>query len=127
MHGLYSILFNTKLQMRVLDPSCTSNLFHQWNCSVISSTSGRCDFTDYRNPWIRKYFRSISRYLILNFNVCDKEHLPLRNNFRVTKKFLITKFDCTTFILHYSAIFLQKAKIFIYLTGFPVWDWYIWI
>ena len=27
--------------------------------------------------------------------VCDiKEHLALRNNFRVTKKFLITKLDC---------------------------------
>ena len=26
----------------------------------------------------------------------DKEHLALRNNFRVTQKFLITKFDCTT-------------------------------
>ena len=25
----------------------------------------------------------------------DKEHLALRNNFWVTKKFLITKFDCT--------------------------------
>jgi hypothetical protein len=25
----------------------------------------------------------------------DKEHLELRNNFRATKKFLITKFDCT--------------------------------
>ena len=25
----------------------------------------------------------------------DKEHLTLRNNFRVTKKFLIAKFDCT--------------------------------
>ena len=25
----------------------------------------------------------------------DKEHLALRNNFRVTKKFLITKFDCS--------------------------------
>ena len=25
----------------------------------------------------------------------NKEHLALRNNFRVTKKFLITKFDCT--------------------------------
>ena len=24
----------------------------------------------------------------------DKEHLELRNNFRVTKKFLIAKFDC---------------------------------
>ena len=27
----------------------------------------------------------------------DKENLALRNNFRVTKKFLITNFDC---ILH---------------------------
>ena len=26
----------------------------------------------------------------------DKELLALRKNFRVTKKFLITKFDCTT-------------------------------
>ena len=26
----------------------------------------------------------------------DKEHLVLKNNFRVTQKFLITKFDCTT-------------------------------
>ena len=25
----------------------------------------------------------------------DKEHLELRNNFKVTKKFLITKFDCS--------------------------------
>ena len=25
----------------------------------------------------------------------DREHLALRNNFRVTKKFLIAKFDCT--------------------------------
>ena len=25
----------------------------------------------------------------------DKEHLASRNKFRVTKKFLITKFDCT--------------------------------
>ena len=25
----------------------------------------------------------------------DKEHLELRNNFRVTKKFLITKLDCS--------------------------------
>ena len=33
--------------------------------------------------------------MLLWLNVCDKEHLALRNNFRVTKKFLITKFDCT--------------------------------
>ena len=27
----------------------------------------------------------------------DKEHLAVRNNLRVTKKFLITKFDCIGF------------------------------
>ena len=31
-------------------------------------------------------------YTVHWLNVCDKEHLALRNNFRVTKKFLITKF-----------------------------------
>ena len=30
-----------------------------------------------------------------NLHHKDKEHLVLRNNFRVTKKFPITKFDCT--------------------------------
>ena len=30
----------------------------------------------------------------------DKEHLALRNNFRVTKKFLITKFDCIILWFH---------------------------
>ena len=29
----------------------------------------------------------------------DKEHLALRNNFSVTKKFLITKFDCIRMFL----------------------------
>ena len=32
--------------------------------------------------------------MVLWFNVCNKELLALRNNFRVTKKFLIAKFDC---------------------------------
>ena len=32
--------------------------------------------------------------MVLWLNVSDKEHLALRNNFRVTKKFLITKLDC---------------------------------
>ena len=36
--------------------------------------------------------------MVLWLNVCDKEHLALRNNFRVTKKFLITKFDCTKLV-----------------------------
>ena len=35
----------------------------------------------------------IPAYIALWLNVCDKEHLALRNNSRVSKKFLITKFD----------------------------------
>ena len=34
--------------------------------------------------------------MVLWFNVCNKELLALRNNFRVTKKFLNAKFDCTS-------------------------------
>ena len=33
-------------------------------------------------------------YIVLWFNICNKELLALRNNFRVTQKFLIAKFDC---------------------------------
>ena len=33
------------------------------------------------------------------FTSVHKEHLALRNNFRVTKKFLITKFDCNAFFV----------------------------
>ena len=36
---------------------------------------------------------------IVNLLHKDKEHLALRNNFRMTKKFLITKFDCTDITL----------------------------
>ena len=36
---------------------------------------------------------------IVNLLCKDKEHLALRNNIRVTKKFLIIKFDCTSFFL----------------------------
>ena len=38
-------------------------------------------------------------YMVLWSNVCNKELLALRNNFRVTKKFLIAKFDCITLLL----------------------------
>ena len=44
------------------------------------------------------YTRDIP-YIVLWFNVCNKELLALRNNFRVTKKFLIAKFDCTIFFI----------------------------
>ena len=39
---------------------------------------------------------SLGSYIVLWFNVCNKELLALRNNFRATKKFLIAKFDCIT-------------------------------
>ena len=42
--------------------------------------------------------RTISCHFILPILHKNKEHLALRNNFRVTKKFLITKFDCTSFL-----------------------------
>jgi hypothetical protein len=32
-------------------------------------------------------------------NLINKEHLALSNNFRVTKKFLIVKFNCTVFFI----------------------------
>ena len=38
----------------------------------------------------------------------NKEHLALRNNFRVTKKFLIAKFDC---ILLKIVAFVQMTRI----------------
>ena len=40
-------------------------------------------------------FANFGNQSILWFNVCNKELLALRNNFRVTKKFLIAKLDCT--------------------------------
>ena len=54
----------------------------------------------YRNPT-----GTISRDQFANLLHKDKEHLPLRNNFKVTKKFLITKFDCT--------LYGKKNKIFV--------------
>ena len=39
----------------------------------------------------------------LPFTYKDKELLALRNNFRATKKFLIAKFDCTSFRYPLSA------------------------
>ena len=50
-----------------------------------------------RNVLIRNklVLRNHFPWPIVNLLHKDKEHLALRNNFRVTKKFLITKFDCT--------------------------------
>ena len=61
----FCVLFSLKLQMRVLDPGCASNLFHKWNCLVIPFTSGRCDRPHNRYPWNRKYFWFISRYVLI--------------------------------------------------------------
>ena len=50
---------------------------------------------------------------VLWFNVCNKELLALRNNFRVTKKFLIAKFEKDTQeeICRYSDVFCHFQKI----------------
>ena len=37
--------------------------------------------------------------IVLIVKIGNKEHLALRNNFAVTKKSLITKFDCSSFLL----------------------------
>ena len=50
--------------------------------------------------------RNHFRWPIVNLLHKDKEHLVLRNNFRVTKKFFITKFDCTK-------IFCASPKIYL--------------
>ena len=52
--------------------------------------------------------------MVLWLNVCDKEHLALRNNFRVTKKFLITKFDCIIVL-----IIALLSRIGFFLLEFP--------
>ena len=51
-----------------------------------------------RNILIRNKLVLRKHFLWTNANLLheDKELLSLRNNFRVTKKFLITKFDCTS-------------------------------
>ena len=51
----------------------------------------------------------------------DKEHLTLRNNFRVTKKFLITKFDCTYVLATFDSHTLIKLFLFL---GFLIWRSY---
>ena len=45
----------------------------------------------------------------------DKEHFALRNNFRVTKKFLIAKFDCT---LHWCSS-EKNQKHMVLISYFP--------
>ena len=66
-----------------------------------------------RNVLIRKklVLRNHFQWPIANLLHKDKEHLALRNNFRVTKKFLITKFDCTT---HLNKVITSKFKVWYY-------------
>ena len=51
---------------------------------------------------------------VLWFNICNKELLALRNNFRVTKKFLIAKFDCNSFLSHVMGLFCGKKDLEFY-------------
>ena len=50
-----------------------------------------------RNGFIRNKLVLKNHFLcpIANLLYKNKEHLALRNNFKMTKKFLIAKFDCT--------------------------------
>jgi hypothetical protein len=41
----------------------------------------------------------------------NKEHLALRNNFAVTKKFLITMFDCTIFRKNIHSTHRRRVKL----------------
>ena len=50
-------------------------------------------------------------YMVFWLNVCDKEHLVLRNNFKLTKKFLITKFDCICLLNYVRYLLLQYLQI----------------
>ena len=49
-------------------------------------------------------------------DVSYKEHYALRNNFRVTKKFLIAKFDCTTnrFVLRSVCLSISSSAVGLY-------------
>ena len=63
--------------------------------------------------------------MVLCLNVCDKEHLALRNNFRVTKKFLITKFDCISHTFDGSTYWekireLKNLKLSLYKSQFKI-------
>ena len=57
-----------------------------------------------RNVLIRKklVLRNIFPWPIVNLLHRDNEHLALRNNFRATKMFLITKFDCAILFSIYN-------------------------
>ena len=64
--------------------------------------------------------RNHFRWSIANLHHKDKEHLALRDNFRMTKKFLITKFDCIKLlpviqrISNKSPVFLTPACLFVW-------------
>ena len=56
----------------------------------------------------------------------NKEHLALRNNFRVTKKFLIAKFDCT---FRVNFLFQKPIDFFIifFCTRITIYETIFWL
>ena len=68
-----------------------------------------------RNGLIRNklVLRNHFSWPIVNLLHKDKEHLALRNNFRVTKKFLITKFDCISKDWIFFSEFLPSSIPFV--------------
>ena len=91
---------------------------------------------------LRNYFQ----WQIVNLLHKDKEHLALRNNSRVTKKFLITKLDCSsnlTIVSHFDLLkkfttfnskkFDCKKKykvdlkfqLILYISNIQPWCWWL--
>jgi hypothetical protein len=68
-----------------------------------------------RNGFIRNKLVLKNHFLcpIANLLYKNKEQLTLRNNFKMTKKFLITKFDCTiSTLIPYYIFSLVKFMFF---------------
>ena len=55
----------------------------------------------------------------------DKEHLALRNNFRVTKKCLINKFDCITWF-DFLIVKVLAGFWFMHEIGHDLWN-FLWL
>ena len=72
-----------------------------WRCNFVCRNSVVLSNLAIRNGliWNKLVLRNHFPWTICHSLHKDKELLALRNNFRATKKFLIAKFDCITYIL----------------------------
>ena len=72
-----------------------------------------------KNYWFFQGIGAENLMFCKNIDPWDKEHLALRNNFRVTKKFLIAKFDCSSKMAPRILIFQWPWMAIIHLSLFP--------